>query len=396
MMSGDQKISTHMGLWDKFKDLFRVEKKQDALDRLFKLMNVESPLNAFHSFNLLAQLATASNRTLFTTVTTQNQDNCHVSFCIDGVVVRAMQVSAQEKSLILLDLGESTDASYVQTQASSLEDYQLYVTPENLALLVDSDFAFGGVHKRFNADTGVLQAQDDVGCADFEREKQVAEYTCNREHLQRYVSTQQPIAAPRNVNPNFAYAKVIRYDPKHIVSHELDASLATLSPDQARSVAAQLVDMVRAFYCNRLSHRDLHMQNLLVHKREEDGSVFLKAIDFGRARFDQDFEAERFNDIDYLFDRKGCSLAETVGRNFLVGKDSEVARKHYPLHKLLERFNVREADVVGILSRIGRALKEDLQSMGFDDEQGINQAFECALESVQGNLAKLIASWEFE
>ncbi|KMN83401.1 hypothetical protein JW897_22825 [Chromobacterium alkanivorans] len=388
MMSGDRQTATHMGLWDKFKDVFRAEKKQDALNTLFKLVDSQSPARSFDIFNRLAQLATPSNRTLFTVAVAPEQGGGKISYCINGQPLKTERLSPEGREVILARLGAPLGAEQAQAQAASLADYRMDVSP-GLMYLLDGDFASGGVHKRFHADTGVLQARDEVGRADFVREGQLEAYAESRPALRDYLSTQQQIAAPPGVSDKFAYARVEQYDPAVIVSRELDVGLPLLSLDQARSVAAQLVDMARTFYCHQLSHRDLHMQNLLVHERKEDGAVFLKAIDFGRAKFGEAFEAERFNDIDYLFKREGCSLAETVGRNYLAGKDSAVARKHYPLHKLLERFNERGAEVTETLSGIGKMLKADLQMAGPGDELRIDQAFERASASVQMALAGL-------
>ncbi|WP_434632831.1 hypothetical protein [Chromobacterium sp. CV08] len=385
MMSGDKQTATHMGLWDKIKDLFRTEKKQQALDTLFELTNTwRGPSQSFYAFNQLARMATPNNRTLFTMAVSPEQADYRINYCINGHVVKTEQMSPAARDMILARLGLPTGAEHVQTQAVSLEDYRREVSPEQMQQLKDGDFGAGGVHKRFHAGTGVLQARDDIGREDFVRENRLQQYAESHADLQHYISTQQQIDAPQGVSGKFAYAQVPLYDQDQITSRELDQALPTLSPNQAKSVAAQLVDMARAFYCKQLSHRDLHMQNLLVHEeRKEDGAVFLKAIDFGRAKFGAaEFEAERFNDIDYLFDRQGCSLAETVGRNYLAGKDSAVARKHYPLHKLLERFNHRGADVTETLSGIGARLKADLQMAG-DDPVRIDQAFECASGEVQ-------------
>ncbi|MBP4044444.1 hypothetical protein [Chromobacterium violaceum] len=388
MMSGDKQTATHMGLWDRFKDLFRSEKKQDALNALFDLVNSQQgPARSFHVFNQLAQMAAPDNRTLFTVALTSDLAGCKASYCISGHPVRTEKVSSEEREVMLARLGVPPGGEHVLTQASSLDDCRLEITPHQLNALRDADFGAGGVHKRFHAATGVLQARDNIGREDFVRESRLQEYAESRPDLQHYISTQRQIDAPPGVSDKFAYAQVPLYDSARVASRELDAALPKLSQDQARSMAAQLVDMARAFYCNQLSHRDLHMQNLLVHERLEDGAVFLKAIDFGRAKFGgAEFEADRFNDIDYLFDRQGCSLAETVGRNYLAGKDSAVAKKHYPLHKLLERFNNRGADVTETLSGIGQRLKADLRMAG-DDPARIDQAFASAAVETQTALS---------
>lgn len=38
MMSGNHDTAVHMGLWDRFKDWFRIEKKAEALENLYKLL----------------------------------------------------------------------------------------------------------------------------------------------------------------------------------------------------------------------------------------------------------------------------------------------------------------------------------------------------------------------
>jgi hypothetical protein len=40
MMSSDRAEATHMGIWDKFKDLFRTEKKSDALNAQGESVNI--------------------------------------------------------------------------------------------------------------------------------------------------------------------------------------------------------------------------------------------------------------------------------------------------------------------------------------------------------------------
>ncbi|MCC7006677.1 MAG: hypothetical protein IT497_08540 [Ottowia sp.] len=39
MLSGDEKTSLYMGFWDKFKNLFRSERKQDVLKALYDLIH---------------------------------------------------------------------------------------------------------------------------------------------------------------------------------------------------------------------------------------------------------------------------------------------------------------------------------------------------------------------
>ena len=75
-------------------------------------------------------------------------------------------------------------------------------------------------------------------------------------------------------------------------------------------------------YQSELAHRDLHMGNLIVHKINETDELFLKVIDFGRVKYDSDFDSYQYNDIHYLFDREGESFLETFVRNYIVALGS--------------------------------------------------------------------------
>lgn len=208
MMSGDKQTATHMGLWDRFKDLFRSEKKQDALNALFDLVNSQQgPARSFHVFNQLAQMAAPDNRTLFTVALTSDLAGCKASYCISGHPVRTEQVSPEEREVMLARLGVPPGGEHVLTQASSLDDCRLEITPHQLNALRDADFGAGGVHKRFHAATGVLQARDNIGREDFVRESRLQEYAESRPDLQHYISTQRQIDAPPGVSDKFAYAR---------------------------------------------------------------------------------------------------------------------------------------------------------------------------------------------
>lgn len=120
------------------------------------------------------------------------------------------------------------------------------------------------------------------------------------------------------------------------------------------------------------------MHNLLVHQRNSDSALLLKAIDFGLCKFgDGQFQDHRFNDINYLFMRQANSAAESFVRNSVLTHDADVMKKHYPLHKLLEHCGHDREQVNKTLQAIGERLCAGLRMAG-DDSQRINGAFECA------------------
>ncbi|MCL1125951.1 hypothetical protein [Shewanella surugensis] len=226
----------------------------------------------------------------------------------------------------------------------------------DIAGVSNNDFLTGGVNKRFSK--GVLKAMDGVGKADFILEHKIGEYIQkqpNKDELSRFISLQTQIETPRHLDPNYTYAVVPIYDPEHVKSAELDVSMDNLSREDVENISLQAVDILRVMYKSKISHDDLHMHNLMVH-RVGDGSQILQAIDFGRGKVGDDPDLNPYADINYMFKRKGISFAETFARNHLLPDGSEKKMKHYPLHNLLEKFAKEGTDHTSLLDNIGTKL----------------------------------------
>lgn len=67
MMSSDRAEATHMGLWDRFKDLFRTDKKSEALNELYNLLHSDNKADfgPITAFNKLSELAGEGNKNKF-------------------------------------------------------------------------------------------------------------------------------------------------------------------------------------------------------------------------------------------------------------------------------------------------------------------------------------------
>jgi len=397
LMDSDSQRATKLGVFDKIRDFFRPESKETALKQLHTMLHDGGTSN-FARFDRLAQLATDS-RSLLTLNIAAHPDEPQqytVEYCIDGKPIKTDTINADEQQLIYLHLGQPQDTSLLRAQMTTIDQHRLD-TRERVAQVQDADFCGGGVNKKFHAASGLLRAENQTGTDDFDRELALAEYAEDRPELASYISTQKKVVDPSALHPALspahAYAMVDIYDAEHVESHEMDHCLDHLSREQAKSLLPQLVDLARVLYKNQVAHRDLHMHNLVVHKVKETGSVHLKAIDFGRLALGPDFEAKKFEDIDYLFARQGSTLLETIGRNHLALPGSAVDLKHYPLHKLCERFNERGLALEPILARIGTHLKHDLQHAG-SDEALVDAAFHKASQAVQLGFAQLQARTE--
>ncbi|MNJ28770.1 hypothetical protein D3C77_233170 [compost metagenome] len=384
LLSGNRDVATHMGWRDKFMSLVRGDKKEEELGRLFDQLNSNNSVDTFHAFNKLSKMASPGNRSLFTVDVAPNEslypDGSRISYCIDGHAVKVDTITAEQWKTFQLKLGVPTEAQYLRGLMTTLDNHERETC---LAIqdLTNEDFKVGGVNKQFAPRAGVLKSCNRTGNEDFKREGELRAYAENFPAMASYLSTQEEIKAPQGVDPNFQYAKVVLYN-EDVSSSELGGGLAQLSESQVKSVSVQLVDMLKEFYLGKLSHLDLHMNNLIVHKRNRDDAVFLRAIDFGHAKFGDGFNGESYKDIDYVFNRLARSQLETLSRNYLRRADSEKMQKHYPLHKLLQQAGAQPEVVARTLSAIGNLLKADLQIAG-DAQDRVSQAFARASASVQ-------------
>ncbi|MFM5540508.1 hypothetical protein ACET8U_23065 [Aeromonas veronii] len=84
MMSSDRAEATHMGLWDRFKDLFRSDKKSEALNELYNLLHSDNKtgFGPIATFNKLSELAGEGNENIFQI---KLDNNCEdIVFFMDG------------------------------------------------------------------------------------------------------------------------------------------------------------------------------------------------------------------------------------------------------------------------------------------------------------------------
>lgn len=65
MMEGDRKSATQMSLWEKFKDLFRTDKKSNAYNELYNILHDAGKCDKLDSFNKLKNLAKPEHQDLF-------------------------------------------------------------------------------------------------------------------------------------------------------------------------------------------------------------------------------------------------------------------------------------------------------------------------------------------
>ena len=266
------------------------------------------------------------------------------------------------------------------TYSDSLEVHAIHIDPKNRdAILTDASFKSGGVNKKVDRTTGTLRADTDIGREDFERETALAIYSEGKPELTFFTSYQRKIDTPKRVDKKYTYAEFDIFEKNAVSSEELLDIVYFLDreSDDALNIALQLIEATKVMYQNKLAHRDLHMGNLIVHKINETDELFVKVIDFGRVKYDSDFNTYRYNDIRYLFDREGESFLETFARNYIVPfgsyfvDDLEVARKHYPLHKLIDPFGDNQKVVRNSLAKIGKELETDLSKAKNEQSEAI-------------------------
>ena len=165
-----------------------------------------------------------------------------------------------------------------------------------------------------------------------------------------------------------------------------------LSTQQKQQLANQLIDMLKVLFTNKVSHRDLHMENILV--RELDSQVYTQLIDFGRTAYgEQDFSKHKYDDIKYLFNKEGAHLWETAGRNLVapavsalssllpshvITEKEKIREKHYQLHKLIKQGNETKS-VADDLQEIGNRIIERLKA-----NEDVDEVFGDAQQAVSG------------
>lgn len=92
MMSSDKSEATHMGLWDKFMDLFRSESKAEALETLYNLLHpAEEQNGSVSTFEKLKSLAGPAYQDQFKLQ--YNEAKSSVDFMINDEVIHTEDAS---------------------------------------------------------------------------------------------------------------------------------------------------------------------------------------------------------------------------------------------------------------------------------------------------------------
>lgn len=409
LMQGDIAGATKMGPLDSVKNLF--SNKREKLEQMARLFEETRGLPRFEVFQQITRhLDDPRDAGRFTISKQGTADHPEVEFRINGKPVARDQISEPWWETIAARAGLTNPPGAQFHDREHAADWlagHLENRDDQIALLRNEDFGTGGVHKAFHPGTGVLLARDEVGATDFQREARVQQLTEDDPALARYVSTQRAFTPGPDslLDGNHSYARVDRYDDT-VRSGEVDTQLTTLSKDETRSVTLQLVDMARVMYKANVSHRDMHMHNLMVFRPTgDDGAITLKAIDFGQSKVGEDCTPRaRQDDVRYLFLREARSGAlgdlETFQRNTMRSPTSNAQLKHYPLHKLMAQYESQATRLannnqdappptltelsgnsvahIPVLESIGKALLERLEHAG-DDEARIDAAFDQAM-----------------
>lgn len=130
MKDPDKSKATYMGLWDKFKDLFLTDKKQDALNAMHDAIHGDTATDKLEAFDTLKSCAGQTSQDRFTK---QIDDDEKISLLIDKDLVTTCSVkealyinddvsmrpmTTDEKKLFLktLDVVKEKDRTIVDAQ----------------------------------------------------------------------------------------------------------------------------------------------------------------------------------------------------------------------------------------------------------------------------------------
>ncbi|CAM3678372.1 lipopolysaccharide kinase InaA family protein [Vibrio aquimaris] len=300
---------------------------------------------------------------------------------VNSLMAENIRLKSEIEALMAL---QATEPS----MKSKLQDHK--IENPRVDSLKDLEYAFGGKNKEVNKKHGYLHAITDTGKKDFALEAGLSKYCAGKKELEAIVSLQKPVAGlDKSIQGD--YAQFDLYDEK-VKTSELVKYIGLqdiqLGTEQKQQLANQLIDMLKVLFTNKVSHRDLHMENILV--RELDSQVYTQLIDFGRTVYgEQDFSKHKYDDIKYLFNKEGAHLGETVGRNVfapalsaLSTKNEEIREKHYPLHKLIKQGNETKS-VADDLQKIGNRIIERLKA-----NEDVDKVFGDAQQAVYGLILK--------
>jgi hypothetical protein len=142
--------------------------------------------------------------------------------------------------------------------------------------------------------------------------------------------------------------------------------------------------MLKVFYLHDLSHRDLHMHNLMVYQdKAHPENVVLKAIDFGKSRINEHPDpGQRLDDLRYMFNKTAIDFGDKLKRGYreagLPRANTASTQKHYPLHRLLAQAKLgndggtldqrvsASAEFDELLNHVGQQLFDDLRAAQLD------------------------------
>lgn len=406
LLEGDTQGARQMGLLDRIKDKFRSVSKQATLNALvdqLKDIPQGSQTRALAIFQRLSECVVHKGDLSVAVSPANAQGMTQVDFLIQGEKLASLEMSrtAAMASLGRVDVQDLIHAG----PANWLDEAKQESIPQDIT---PEQFKAGGVHKKVailpdpetgkNRPVGLLRADDRTGAQDFDREQAMHDHAQQPDaaDLHRYVSTQSRLEEhdlpPGLKGTDRSYAKFDIYDPIKVESGELDTRLTQLTPTQARSVLAQTVDLLKVFYLHDVSHRDLHMHNLMVYQdRADPGNVVLKAIDFGKTQIGRRQDpSERLDDLRYMFNKKAIDFGDKVKRSYreaeLPGANTASTHKHYPLHRLLAQSKLgndggtldqrvsASAEFDELLNHVGQQLFDDLRATHLD-RTGIETAF---------------------
>ena len=327
LMSGDTEGAKAMGLLDRFKDLFNHGAKQAALNELVGKFEASVGSDAVSRFRLLSDhLVNKSDVQLLDVGVDirDHQGKAEVTFLVKGQPIKTLNLdhaSVMAQLGVVVPSGPHANLP-VHTQADWMANLKLGDQDASVGVTNES-FSAGGVHKKVaivgGKVSGLLRAEDSTGRTDFANEVRIqAHANDGRPELARYISTQRSLeTVPEGLKSDGSYAVFDTFRPP-VIQGELDKVLGELTPDQARSALAQTVDMLRVFYKSNVSHRDLHMHNLMVYRDEVDPSrLTMKAIDFGKSKVGEGVSQKHgLDDLRYMFNQTAIGAGDTVRRGY--------------------------------------------------------------------------------
>jgi hypothetical protein len=310
----------------------------------------------------------------------------------DKDAINAISIRSDLKSKIKSSKIESSGKHQKKLRAKSpiiayLNKHKIEAFQLDKDKLKSVDFVNGGVNKDVNRELGILKAKTLVAKQDFQIESQLGFYSAKKDKLREVISLQEAYE-------NNTYASYQVYDKDKIKTHELNNYLNStkeLSLKRKKDLACNIIDIAKIMYMNNVSHGDLHMDNLIIHEKVgggPKGPIHVQAIDFGRSSFGDKFKTHEYDDIQYLFGKKGHGFCETTARNnfvpFMAGlgheKSQGIQAKHSPLHKIIKH-NTKIGSTRAPLQEIGRDLIFKLKTAG-DNENAVKEAFEEAKDLV--------------